>query len=205
MTEDLSQCACPHGDKGKETIDGMNEEHVPQITWGLVNLPEIEPKRILDIGCGGGIFTKLILERYPEAKAWGIDISEVSIDYSKRFNSEFIEDGRLELSIGNVADMPYENGFFDLIVSNASHFFWPDLPENLKEVSRVLRKGGILCLTVGIHTTDPAVISGYKEQYPSMTIVSDHTMLEYMEDAGMSSEYKVKPDSTFCCYIGIRR
>ena len=205
MTEDLSQCACPHGDKGKETIDGMNEEHVPQITWGLVNLPDIEPKRILDIGCGGGIFTKLILEKYTKAKAWGIDISEVSIDYSKEFNSEFIEDGRLELSIGNVADMPYENGFFDLIVSNASHFFWPDLPENLKEVSRVLAKGGVLCMTEGIHNTDPDVIREYREQYPSMTIVSDDAMISYMESAGLESEYKVKQDSTFCCFIGVKR
>ncbi|MBP5685352.1 MAG: class I SAM-dependent methyltransferase [Candidatus Methanomethylophilaceae archaeon] len=205
MTEDLSQCACPHGDKGEETIEGMNEEHVPQITWGLVNLPDIDPERILDIGCGGGIFTKLILEKYPRAKAWGIDISEISIDYSKRFNSGFIDEGRLELCIGNVADMPYEDGFFDLIVSNASHFFWPDLPENLKEVSRVLKKGGVLCLTVGIHTTDPDVIKGYKEQYPSMNIVSDDTLISYMESAGMESEYRVKPESAFCCYIGTKR
>ena len=204
MDEDLSQCARPHGEKGKRTVEEMNEEHIPQITWGIDNLPNIEPMRILDIGCGGGIFTKLILEKYPKAKGWGIDISEVAIDYAKGFDSKFIDEGRLEFMVGNVADMPYEDGFFDLVVSNASHFFWPDLPENLKEVSRVVRKGGVVCFTAGIHLTEPSEIKEYRDQYPSMNIVSDEILKGYMKDAGIDMEYHVQPDRNNCAYIGIR-
>jgi len=204
MAEDLTQCACPHGDEGAGVIDGMNEEHVPQITWGMMNIPDIDPRRILDIGCGGGIFTRLILEKYPKACAWGIDISEVSIDYSKRFNSSFIGKGRLELCLGNVAEMPYGDGFFDLIVSNASHFFWPDLPENLKEVSRVLRKGGIACLTSGIHFTEPSQWAEYKAQYPSINAVTDDELRGYMISAGLRTEYHVQPEDGYCCYIGVK-
>ena len=204
MVEDLEQCAHPHGAEGENTIRGMNEEHIPQIQWGLDNLPDISPKKILDIGCGGGIFTRLALEKYPEAKAWGIDISELSIQYSKKFNEKFLREGRLVLGIGNVAHMPFSDGFFDLVVSNASHFFWPDLPENLKEVARIVKKDGIVCLTAGVSFDDESKVREYKRKYPSVNTMLNKTLKGYMDDAGLRTEYSMKPDTTFCCHIGVK-
>ena len=107
---EMDQCRCPHGDEGKKTLASMNEEHREQIQWGIDNLPDIAPKTILDIGCGGGIFTRMILEKYPEAKACALDISELAVEHAKEFNKDLIGAGRLEIVVGNVEKMPYKDG-----------------------------------------------------------------------------------------------
>ena len=154
MTDDQSQYGNPRGDEGFETMKEMNEEHVPQITWGIEHLPEIRPVNILDVGCGGGIFTRMMLERYPGSRGCGIDISESAIEYADEFDSEFVDIGRLQLTIGDVQDMPYSNGTFDVVVSNASHFFWKDLKAGFREINRVMVPDGILCLTAGMHFSE---------------------------------------------------
>lgn len=42
------------------------------------------PTSILDVGCGGGLFTQALAERYPEAKVVGIDISSEAIEIAKQ-------------------------------------------------------------------------------------------------------------------------
>ncbi|MGN1044876.1 MAG: class I SAM-dependent methyltransferase [Candidatus Methanomethylophilaceae archaeon] len=200
-----NQSSNPHGDEGFRAVREMNENHLPQIEWGLRNLPDIRPDRILDIGCGGGVFTRLILERYPGAKGDAIDISPVSVEYACEFNKEFIDAGRLKIVEGNVICMPYPDGGFDLVVSNASHFFWPDLPQSLKEVSRTISAGGILCLTAGMHVDEDRYEKMKDFKRPGFNFFKDSDLLEMMEDAGLTSECFVDPEKEFGCYIGRKR
>ncbi len=196
---EMDQCRCPHGDEGKKTLASMNEEHREQIQWGIDNLPDIAPKTILDIGCGGGIFTRMILEKYPEAKACALDISELAVEHAKEFNKDLIGAGRLEIVVGNVEKMPYKDGQFDLVVSNASHFFWPDLKQNLKEVSRTIAENGVLCLTCGVHFEHRP-----EEQHEGFNAVADDEMIGYMRGAGLEAQYFVKPNSKKCTFIGVK-
>jgi len=190
----------PHGEEGKTTLKSMNEDHKEQIQWGIDHLPDIEPKNILDIGCGGGIFTRMILEKYPDAKACAVDISELSIAHSREFNKDLIDAGRLEVAVGNVEKMPFEDGQFDLIVSNASHFFWPDLPENLKEVSRVTKdNGGVLCFTCGIHYEVRP-----NEMKDGFNPVADDELIGYLRAAGFETGCIPKPGTNKCAFVGTK-
>ena len=200
MDEDLTQCMNPHGKAGLKTIAGMNAEHTPQIMVGVDNLPEISPKRILDVGCGGGIFTKIILEKYKDAKAYGIDISELCIDYSKDFNSSFISADRLEVIVGDVMDMPYDDATFDLIVSNASHFFWSDLMKGLREINRVSKMGAVICFTAGIHFVNEPTNEQKKDLEGLTNILTDEELQKCMRKAGF--EVEVFCDGKNAAYIG---
>lgn len=65
------------------------------------------PQSILDVGCGGGHFTKCLAEKYPNADVVGIDISEDAINLAKKqtlANLKFI-----------VTDMPTQS--FDVVTS----------------------------------------------------------------------------------------
>ena len=200
MDEDLTQCMNPHGKAGWKTIADMNAEHTPQIMVGVDNLPEISPKKILDVGCGGGIFTKIVLEKYKDAKACGLDISELCIDYSKEFNSDFISSGRLEVIVGDVMDMPYDDGTFDLIVSNASHFFWSDLMKGLKEINRVSVMGATICFTAGIHFVEEPTEEQRKDLEGLTNILTDEELQKCMKDAGF--EVEVFSDGRNAAYVG---
>jgi ubiquinone/menaquinone biosynthesis C-methylase UbiE len=201
MSDD--QHCCPHGEEGKKTLKEMNEGHVPQIQWGIDNLPDINPKKVLDVGCGGGIFSRLILEKYPGCEVTGLDLSELSVEHALEFNSEFVKAGRFAAVVGNVEKMPFENDEFDLVVSNASHFFWPDLQENIKEVSKVMKEGAVICLTAGIHFSEEPT-KEQRDQFSCRNMVTDETLKGFMEAAGLQTCYKLQPGSTFATYIGVK-
>jgi len=204
MEEDLVQCMNPHGEAGRKTIEEMNAEHTPQIMWGVDNLPYFTPTMILDIGCGGGIFTKIILDKYKNAKACGIDISPLCIEYSKEFNKDLIDSGRLELTVGDVAEMPYKDGTFDMVVSNASHFFWSDLKKSLKEINRVSRMGAVVCFTAAIHFDEEPNEEQKKELEGLTNIITDRKLQELMDITGFRTAIVASRENSFCAYIGIK-
>ena len=44
------------------------------------------PGSILDVGCGGGYFTKALAKKFPKANVLGIDYSSSAIDFAKKEN-----------------------------------------------------------------------------------------------------------------------
>ncbi len=47
-------------------------------------LRDLCPKSILDVGCGGGYFTRKLADRYPNTDVVGIDISREAIEHAKK-------------------------------------------------------------------------------------------------------------------------
>jgi 2-polyprenyl-3-methyl-5-hydroxy-6-metoxy-1,4-benzoquinol methylase len=56
--------------------------------WGLKQLP-YTPTSILDVGCGGGIFTLRLAARYPKIQVIGIDISHEAIEFAQERLKEY--------------------------------------------------------------------------------------------------------------------
>jgi len=51
-------------------------------------------------------------------------------------------DDRLTFTVGDVADLPYADGTFDLVVSSMSQHHWGDVRAGVREIRRVLRPAG---------------------------------------------------------------
>lgn len=191
---DMAQCEKPYDEIGASYLYDMNRLHRPGLEWAIAQIPDVNPKSILDIGYGGGIVSRLILRRFPNAKGYGIDYSDVSYEYSQQYNKYFIDEGRLKLILGDVHDMPYEDGRFDFIISNASYIFWKDLAETFKEVTRVLAKGGTICLPKGRKVTD----ENYEELRAKLTepvnLYKDEEIISMLDAAG--ADVKVFYDET---------
>jgi SAM-dependent methyltransferase len=203
---DMTQCQMPHGEEGFRVIEGMNRNHRPYIEWGMANIPDIDPRTILDIGYGGGIFTRYALKRYPRAMGYGIDISETSYRYASQYDRYFIDEGRLKLIIGNADDMPYEDGKFDLVISNASYFFWPDLAETFKEVARVMAEGAVFCMPGEGDVTEENIEEYRAKWGPPMNIYLNKDILSMLDAAGFDSELIADPgDRERCVFISVKR
>ena len=97
--------------------------------------------RILDIGCGKGYLLYDFLKVIPDAEIYGIDISKYAIEHCK-------EEIRDQLKIGCATDLPWEDGFFDLVISiNTLHCLEAyDLEKAFKEMERVGRNHKYLCV-----------------------------------------------------------
>ena len=136
----------PEGDRGRDTLERMNDHHRPLSEWALSQLPDINPDAVLDIGCGGGMMISLLSEKYHNALIAGIDISETSVEYSREYNMGLISSNRCRIDKASVSEIPYDDCSFDLVVSCESYFFWADLVRDMEEACRVVSVGGYIAI-----------------------------------------------------------
>lgn len=96
---------------------------------------------ILDVGCGAGISTNEIAQKFPNSKIVGIDINEYSIDVARTYFPS------IQFDVGSVLNLPYDNNSFDIVVSYAMLEHIPDVKRALFELNRVLNKDGFLIIS----------------------------------------------------------
>ena len=106
----------------------------------LIEAAEIkESDKILEVGCGAGH----ILEKVRKGKLYGIDISEIQIERTKKRMGD-----KVELKKAPGENIPYEDKFFDKVLCSEVIEHVIDPREVLKEISRVLKDDGILSLSI---------------------------------------------------------
>jgi SAM-dependent methyltransferase len=98
--------------------------------------------RGLDLGCGDGRLTKIILDRVGKREVIGIDIDSNETFLAERLNLY----QKIHIAPGN--QIPEPNDYFDWVFSNSVLEHIPNLDDVLQEVSRVLKPGGLFLLTV---------------------------------------------------------
>ena len=123
----------------------MNLCHAPLTNWGLSLLDIQEGRTMLDIGCGGGATLRRLLKRSKGGMVYGIDISEESVAKARKVNAAVL-DKQVFVTQGSAEKLPYEDWKFDLVTAVETIYFWPNLPQCLQEVRRVLKPGGHLSI-----------------------------------------------------------
>ncbi|HEY9025658.1 MAG TPA: class I SAM-dependent methyltransferase, partial [Burkholderiaceae bacterium] len=98
--------------------------------------------RWLDVGCGNGAFTELLVERSAPRQVDGIDPSEEQIAFARK---RFAGLDGVGLRVGSAMALPYEDGAFDAVASALVIFFVPDAPKAVLEMARVIHPGGGVC------------------------------------------------------------
>jgi SAM-dependent methyltransferase len=146
----------PSGQAGRRMLQAMNLHHATLTDWGLEQVPVARNADILDIGCGGGRTLQRLAELAPEGKLAGIDHSAASVAVSRETNARDIESGRMRIEQGSVAALPFPDGAFDIVTAVETHYYWPDLPANVREIFRVLKPGGTFVLIAEVYRGGPS-------------------------------------------------
>jgi len=105
-----------------------------------------EKARILDAGCGGGDVLIELAESCPEAKMVGIDLSQPLLDVARTAVESAGVAERVSFEKGDVQAMPFEDGFFDVVISLNMLHYVDDPVAMLNEIERVLAPHGVMGL-----------------------------------------------------------
>jgi len=112
-------------------------------------ITSLSPKKneiVLDAGCGDGFYLHL-LSKFTNAHLIGLDDNPKALDLAKNY----VKSKRLKLVEGSVMKMPFNNNKFDKIICSEVLEHLPDDVGGLREFKRVLKKGGVLAITVPSH------------------------------------------------------
>jgi SAM-dependent methyltransferase len=106
-----------------------------------IELSNIGSARVLDAGCGGGRYT-VAWRLLGAEEVVGIDISETGLaDARGRLEASDITGVRFDH--GSVLRLPYSDGAFDIVFSNGVLHHTTDWLGGVRELTRVLRPGGL--------------------------------------------------------------
>ena len=94
----------------------------------------------LDVGCGNGAFTQVLVERCAPAIVQGIDPSQGQLAYARtRFASPVAQ-----FHLGDAMALPFPDDTFDAAVMPLVIFFVPDPAVGVAEMTRVVSPGGVI-------------------------------------------------------------
>lgn len=96
--------------------------------------------RWLDIGCGSGAFTELLVERCAPAAVHGIDPSEAQLAFARARPAARLAQFRQ----GDAMALPFPDDSFDAAIMALVIFFVPDPAKGIAEMARVVVSGGIV-------------------------------------------------------------
>jgi SAM-dependent methyltransferase len=151
----VSHARRPRGIVGRMQIATMSAAHTPVTDWALAQLDIPSRRRCLDVGCGAGRTIEQIAAKAPGARVDGVDYSPTSVDAARQRNAALVESGRVAIQVASVASLPFPDATFDLVTAVETHYYWPDLRANLREVLRVLEPGGDVAIIAETHNGGP--------------------------------------------------
>lgn len=206
MSAYLNQFRQPSGCFGRFNLWNMNLRHSRLTDWGLSHV-KVAPKAIiLDVGCGGGRTIQKLAALAPKGRVYGVDITATSVAMSRSHNRALVDADRVVVEQASVSRLPFADGMFDLVTAVETHFYWPDLPNDLREIRRVLKPDGTVALIVeaykgGKHARAIQMFADAMRPlgYSHLDVMEHHHLLE---QAGYRARVVEDYDKGWLCALG---
>ncbi len=119
----------------------------PISDWFIEVLQLKGNEHVLDVASGTGEPGLTLSTRLPEGRVTGSDLSENMVKIAnKHAKNRGITNYQSQAC--DASNMPFENNFFDHVICRFGVMFFPDLSGSIREMTRVLKPGGRLAVTV---------------------------------------------------------
>ncbi|MFZ3211235.1 MAG: methyltransferase domain-containing protein [Terriglobales bacterium] len=134
------------------------EQHHLDITEATLRLMDIKPgERVLDLGCGAGWATRILARLVSEGprgfgQIVGLDISDEMIRHARAASRDF---DNIMYVWGSAEKIPWEENYFDRVLSVESFYYYPDPDRALNELFRVMAPRGRLFILINLYKDNP--------------------------------------------------
>jgi SAM-dependent methyltransferase len=119
---------------------GVEVQQLPTYEEAIRRVGIAPGQRVLDIGCGSGVFLRAAADR--GARVFGLDGAERLLAVARERVPE------ADLRVGDMQCLPYDDDSFDVVTGFNSFFFAADMVDALREAGRVARPGAPVVIQV---------------------------------------------------------
>src|SRR5438876_8289520 len=134
------------------------ERHHLDITEKTIRLMDLRPgERVLDLGCGAGWATRLLARMVGEGpegfgQVIGLDVSDEMTRQARAASKDF---DNILYVWGSAQQIPWEENFFDKVLSVESFYYYPDQERALAELFRVMTPRGQMFILINLYKDNP--------------------------------------------------
>lgn len=178
------------------SVDGLEAAGEWHVLRAL--LPDMQGKRVLDLGCGFGWHCRYAREQQAGSVV-GVDISEKMLQKAK----ELTDDPCISYELLPVEDIQFDAGQFDVVISSLAFHYIESFAELCKKIYDVLAPGGSFVFSVEhpIFTARNEQDWFYDEQGNILHWPLDHYQSEGMRDTSFLTDNVIKYHRTLSTYI----
>jgi ubiquinone/menaquinone biosynthesis C-methylase UbiE len=179
---------------------GKMERHHLDITEKTMRLMNLRPgERVLDLGCGSGWATRLLARMVgdgPEGfgQVVGVDVSDEMIRQARAASKDF---ENVLYVWGSAQQIPWEENYFDKVLSVESFYYYPDQERALMELFRVMAPKGRLFILINLYKDNPYSLQWVDQLNVPVHVRSEAEYIELLKKHAFENvEARRIPDDT---------
>ncbi len=167
--------------------DGRGEEmenHHISITQQTLALMGLKPgQRVLDLGCGAGWASRLLARAVSSTdkpgQVIGLDVSDEMIRRARAASSNY---ENLMFVVGSAQQIPWEENFFDKVLSVESFYYYGDQEGALDELFRVMAPKGELFILINLYKDNAYSLRWVDELKVPVQMRSEQEYIELLKE-----------------------
>jgi len=179
--------------------DKMQQHHL-DITEKTIRLMDLRPgERVLDLGCGSGWATRMLARLVGDGpqgfgQVVGLDVSDEMIRRARESSKDF--ENLLHIC-GSAQQIPWEENFFDKVLSVESFYYYPDQDRALAELFRVMAPHGRLFILINLYKDNPYSLQWVDKLKVPVHVRSSSEYVELLQKHAFENvEFRNIPDDT---------
>src|SRR5215471_14431812 len=160
------------------------EHHHLNITEKTLRLMNLRPgERVLDLGCGSGWATRLLARMVGDGpqgfgQVVGLDISDEMVRQARAASKDF---DNVMFVVGSAQQIPWEENFFDKVLSVESFYYYADQDRALAELFRVMAPKGYLYILINLYRDNHYSLRWVEELKVPVQVQSEQEYIELLK------------------------
>jgi len=141
-----AQLRQPHGTKGSQMGDIMNESNGNMTRQTINSLDIVDGDQVLELGHGNCAHLSYIMDRYKNTLYYGLEISELMHSEARQINKTYVEKNQAFFFMYDGLDIPFGENYFDKAYTVNTIYFWEEPEKLLTGIYKVMKPGGLFSI-----------------------------------------------------------